>query len=512
MSEKINLLKTIEQDVQWLTPEQQKKANDILELLKKRKLEKLQVNIETRQKILDILKEDTFSEEISFELIEWIISWEISSDYLENLPQESSDKVWEDLYKELERQWWDQAYIFAKMLSLWYIPKFHDTKYQKEFFWNKIKWVWNNSKYLILWWPLTNWTINTPFIETQEKVRNYFSQLFIWEEHQLRILLNSIKWVETTWDRAIIADRLEKLNNLKVAIESWDRNNIMNAAIEYSKISEFTWKIWDLINKFWLNSRSKKTKMSTVDSEIKNTTIEIEKIDTQINDIKKRAEEKLKELNDIASKNPEKVPELRSEIERIVWEMNKQIADLEWKWVTKLQKLNPKDLELLAVNSKWTNRMIQANWWIDRILSWKTWWIIWVWAIILLAKWVYDWTSKDGFSSETALNITDIWLWMIPIAWWIYDIWMAIKWTDLNWKEMQSSERLMRAWFWIIWLVPLVWTAIKWVAAWAKTTQKATKLTQTWELITQVWLITWKIAWVWALWYWWISTVTYLLP
>lgn len=772
MAEKISsLIQSVEKDTSS-TPEQKEKAKEVLKILTKKNKNNLQINTEAREETLQILKEITLDSKISVEIIEWnLIPWEITEEKVANLPQDSADKVWEDLYEEFERQWWDKAYIFAKMLSLWYIPKFHDMKYQKEFSGQKVKWIWNNSRYFAMWWILTNWTVNTPFIEAQEKTRTYFAQLFIWEESQLRVLLKSVKWADTIWDRTIINERLKKLTNLKTAIESWSRATIKTASVEYANISESTGKIWDLFKKYWvywkvkteLNSQkqikekaeretlekenevrkkeisdkldekieaqekeiemlknqdinqekklkkelrdleSDKTKFSNekvdlendkiritsekseaqrkydntvrdintelkaktpntwvianletektkldweisrltqeiqaketeisrksteirskesditkkqvsiddfepsntkkikdteamkkiytdlqaaheswdykkakllleqyerkhgnpleleawknhetfmsndqktkikkdvksawgrrtpwewkkvmkkevswaIDSEIKSITSEIQKIDDEITKIKSNAEKKLKELNNVASKDPKKVPELRTEIEKLTWEMNQQITDLEWKWVTKLQKLNPDDLKLLATNSKWTQRMINANGWIDKLLSWKTWIIVWVWAIILLTKWVYDGTSKDGFSKESALNVTDIWIGMIPIAGWIYDIWMSIKWTDLNGKEMQNSERWMRFWFWVVWLVPLVWTAVKWASTWVKATNAASKLAQSWELITNTWLVTWKIAWVWALWYGGITTVTYTLP
>ena len=250
-----------------------------------------------------------------------------------------------------------------------------------------------------------------------------------------------------------------------------------------------------------------KTTSNAIDKEINSITAEVQKTEIEINKIKQKAEKQLQELDKVAKQNPSKVPELRKEFEKTVEWYNAQIAELEKRWVESLKKLKPDELKLLSTKSKWTEKMINANWWIDKIMSWKIWKWVWFLWIISLGHWIYSWVKETWFSSETKNNIGDMFFWMIPIVWGAYDLWRAYEWTDLNWKAMNSDERWTRFWFWVVWLVPLAWTVVKWSSTVVKTTETATKLAQKWELITEVWHLTWKVAWIWALWRWGISTI-----
>jgi hypothetical protein len=172
-------------------------------------------------------------------------------------------------------------------------------------------------------------------------------------------------------------------------------------------------------------------------------------------------------------------------------------------------------LKWVAQDSKLLTWIANANKWLDKLSSGVTWKVMWVWAIMLVWAWVKGAFDKDWFSQETALNVADIWFWMIPVAWWVYDLYRAYQWTDLNWKTMSSEERLMRTWFWIVWLVPGLWTAVKWAGRtgkMVKTAEWTSKIMKTGDVIIEWWHLTWKVMSLSALWYSAVSTTTYLLP
>lgn len=789
MAEKIiDLCKSVEND--WSSNETQKeKAKNVCTILTQKNKAWLQINANARNDILAILKEVTLDAGLSAEMIEANLS-SATSEPATVAPVKKDTSilsyVWlwwekepkkaEEVYHELRNQGWTDVYIFAKILSLWYIPKFHEMKYEKSFSWHKFNYLQNNLRFFAMWWAITNGTVNEPIIKWQQAMRDWFMKIAISEEAELKMILNSVvktwtpwvldaTWTMKIWDRTKLNQRLQALTDLKTAINTWDVNGMKTASKDYADISEKTgsikklfkdhwidktvksqltqkqaeaqekvkkqaeetfekekWKIlaefdrqikaeqttidwhkdpsalqqdldhlkeekanleaerqihldekakldadhtrksaqlgskwlsptqitaiewqlsrieWQIQTEFdeakrikWLIdgkdsqirqkvidirdlSKTNKTQIETAtekkefleklrtateswdhkeakkllqDYEYKNSSVpfklkpwvdyetfmktdhvgviksktsnwampkqwtawatwytispeqqkykqerrdvrtkamdtalskesdritkEIAVIEKEIDTIKKEAEKQLQDLEKIAKQDPKKVPELKAWFEKTVEKMNTQIAELEKRWVDWLKKLNPEDLKLVSTKSKRTADMVKTNWWVDWKMSWIWWKIFWVAWITMLAHWAYSWVQDTWFTSETLRNAADIWIWMIPIAWWAYDIWRAFDWEDLNWKEMTTSERWTRFGFWVVWLVPVAWTIVKWSATWVKSTAIATKLAQNWELITEAWHLTGKVVWIWALWFGWLSTATYLL-
>lgn len=243
---------------------------------------------------------------------------------------------------------------------------------------------------------------------------------------------------------------------------------------------------------------------------------EVKKIEDEINRIREEAEKQAKKLDKIAKEHPEKIPELKAEIEKTVWDYNTQIIALEKAWVDNLQQLSLEDLKKLETKSPWTKKIIKANEWIDGFLwktAWGAWWkIIWVMSMILLWKGVWDWASETWvFTKETLLNVTDIWIWIIPVVWGAYDLWRWWEWTDLNWVEMTESEKRARLGFWVLWLIPVVWTAVKWSSTFTKSVNIVIKTSRITEAVVQWWNLAWKVVSLWYLWYGWLSTAYYAL-
>lgn len=811
MSEKISdLIQKIEKDSSS-TQEQKEKARKVLELLNARNKWSLIVSAGSRQAILWLLTETTLDANISAEAIwdnlsqGWLSPW--ASGNLDLWSQDATDdwswemENWDDeidmeaenFAEQLSRQWWDDVYVIAKMISLGYMPTLHSMSHTKTSY-NPIKWVWANKWYFIAGGFLTNWKINWKSAQLQKKLVDGCLSFFNWPKEEIKILLNSIKANDTSWDRTKLEQRSDCLERLEEAIKKWSVADIKSISKEYSDISEKTWKISDLYKKhnlkrtvkterdrLWqvayeaeekkikadrkaiideidrLVAENDKNKQNSVDTEdwvrnkntqdldilvdqrtkleddlrkaekhrktlleqkskydkdqrqivddlnrelskkgwwdpvkIKNyedekirlaweinkidkridskdsqitriedsistkqiditkqeriirdykpsntaeiaeydykkwfledlkssvdvwdhkktadllkqfkrktwsdfkfdtsklilpssvakpvvpwsppppppgpndpdkfivtdqkevldkarkswrwtskdlsdsldreatkitkvereqAKAEIERIEKEIDRLKKEADKKLNDLNKIASKNPDKVKDLRAEAEKLVWDYNIQVAALEKAWVENLRKLDLDDIKLLSVKSKWTNRIIEWNGWIDKHgLNWPIWKVLWIAAIALFAKWWYDAIGETWlFTKETFNNVADIWIWLIPVVWWLYDIWMAFKWSDLNGVEMSTSERWTRAWLWVVWLIPMVWSIVKWSATTAKvakTTERALNVSRIWETIVHWWQLTWKVASIWYLFAGWWSTVTYAL-
>ena len=80
------------------------------------------------------------------------------------------------------------------------------------------------------------------------------------------------------------------------------------------------------------------------------------------------------------------------------------------------------------------------------------------------------WNKKDW--KKIGGEAADFWLWMIPVAGWVYDMGMAFRWKDLNWREMWTAERWIRWWVGLgTWVLDVFtfwmwWTAIRWILKW----------------------------------------------
>jgi len=146
-----------------------------------------------------------------------------------------------------------------------------------------------------------------------------------------------------------------------------------------------------------------------------------------------------------------------------------------------LKKFNLADWatkQKMVGNNSFLAEIVAKNWWIEkrkipgfgkagRIVS------VGVHAVMLW--WIGSgdnalWHQKS--TGEIATDVADFGLWMIPVAWWLYDIGMAFRGKDLNGREMGTWERWVRWWVWLVtWVLDvftfgLWWTAIRWVVKW----------------------------------------------
>lgn len=108
------------------------------------------------------------------------------------------------------------------------------------------------------------------------------------------------------------------------------------------------------------------------------------------------------------------------------------------------------------------------------------------------------WNKKDR--KKIGGEAADFWLWMIPIAGWVYDMGMALRWKDLNWREMWTAERWIRwwvgLWTWVLDVFTFwMWgTAVRWLLKWwTKVVLKAgsKKLATEWVEVVSESVIKW---------------------
>jgi hypothetical protein len=140
----------------------------------------------------------------------------------------------------------------------------------------------------------------------------------------------------------------------------------------------------------------------------------------------------------------------------------------------------------MVADNPFLDAIIKKNWWLDKrkIPKFgKAWRIISVGVHAVMLWWIGSgdnalWHEKS--TGEVATDVADFGLWMIPVAWWVYDIGMAFRGVDLNGREMETWERWTRWWVWLVTWVLDVFTlglwgtairaAVKW---WTKLAVKA---------------------------------------
>jgi hypothetical protein len=102
-----------------------------------------------------------------------------------------------------------------------------------------------------------------------------------------------------------------------------------------------------------------------------------------------------------------------------------------------------------------------------------------------ISEMVHKWLSK-----ENAKDIWDLAVWLIPVVWWINDLYIAASGKDWNNRDLTKKERYIRTWFGIVWLIPWGWLLLKW---WAKLVKWAAWVRAI--KAADVWLESFKLAW-----------------
>lgn len=218
---------------------------------------------------------------------------------------------------------------------------------------------------------------------------------------------------------------------------SWDILKTQNPLL--------TWGIAD-----WLEDR------------ITETRERITQIEAKITALQNQAIEEIKQIwNDPNLKNYswdalKKLLEQKEQTAlQIVEKYNLQIESLNQDWINTLNKLDFNTINNLSSESNFVSSIRKANesldkWFSNKYVWWGMLWVLWASAV--------NWRINSESQEKALRQLGDLWTSMVPIAWWIYDIWVAIDGKiPYTWEELSFWDRLMRGWFWVIWLIPVAW-------------------------------------------------------
>lgn len=162
---------------------------------------------------------------------------------------------------------------------------------------------------------------------------------------------------------------------------------------------------------------------------------------------------------------------------------NEDIAKHEKHILQLFNKASRKEKQLLCKNSL-IKKIVDANGWIEsRRILWGKARMISIGIHAVTLWWI--WSNKDINGNkkswkDIAIDAADFGASMIPVAWWAYDVYRAIRWTDLAWNNLSTTERRVRGWIWLV-SIPLDiisfwawWSLLKWwVKWWSKVLLKA---------------------------------------
>ena len=190
-------------------------------------------------------------------------------------------------------------------------------------------------------------------------------------------------------------------------------------------------------------------------------------------------------------------------LEKLIASNNEIIMKAEETLMKQFNKASWAKKQLLYASDDVVKNIVNANWWLEkwRIPAFgRTWRIVSIWIHAVMLWWIgsgkdEDWKEKDWWTIWW--EAADFGLGMIPVAWWLYDIWMAFRGKDLNGRQMWTGERWIRwavwLWTWVLDVFTLwLWgtairAGIKW---WAKVALKVwTKAVakEVWEKVITKW-------------------------
>ncbi len=312
---------------------------------------------------------------------------------------------------------------------------------------------------------------------------------------------DSMRWLKYRWK---IEKLVEDIANKKISLEqarSIYKNPKVRGVINQTKSFD------DLID-----SEFKKT-VAQLDSELKAGKTILSKTN-KIEILNKNVDVLAKEIETSTHHVSAETKKIFSTFEREVMEAAKKANIKKWTpaytalskkiWASANYGKNPKLLNLIAehntsIAKNETNIMklfnkssrsekqklysnpviksiVDTNGWLEK---WKLpggkWRMISIGLHAVMLWWMWAQDNTDGTKKtlkETSLDVADFGISMVPVAWGVYDMGVAIEWTDLNGNELSTGERRIR---WTIWWVSVVldcfsfgtwWALLKWAVKW----------------------------------------------
>lgn len=187
----------------------------------------------------------------------------------------------------------------------------------------------------------------------------------------------------------------------------------------------------------------------------------------------------------------------------IMWEvaaLDQKMADLNtkfWKtssssikWINDLvEKHHIKPEEKIWVKENFFKSLEKVGYTINSIpwaWIWRLWFRVWF-------TWIVAWTLADErarWDENFKDDLTEVWLWLLPITSEILDFKAAFSWYDMAWRDLTTKDRWIRAWFWVVWTVADLATVISfWQSEWLRVRLAWAKWT------TKIAELAWKIWW-----------------
>ncbi len=411
-------------------------------------------------------------------------------------------------------EWMDDLTYLSRLLNMWYIvsdvkpPELNNWFWQKSIFWKTFYTInpfWLTSdiiKYISKWtfWAYTWWTIPLQ--------NNVLELLWSWLDKwawKFSTAMNSL--IDLEWHKIKI-DLQNQINKLNIeARNSWIYSGEIKAKVDI--LQEQIIKIDNFIklsNNKWIN---RLIRLNIAKEKIEWNLEKLNNIQTQINQTEEKFKQDLKDFEkEVKStkrseiKKSEVEDRLDAKLRGLVEKYNTDITKLNTDYSLSLSSLTIEEqTKIVSTSNTAWSKLASLNWWVNNFLdklnnSKITWSTKTAFITIWVASLIYNWSWwikemwEQGFSEENKNNAIDMGVSFIPIVWWVYDLWIAYNWVDLNWKTLSEQERIIRRAFWVVWLIPWVWFIVKW--AW-----KASL----WNIITKTWIVSWAALMSWVLGY-----------
>lgn len=311
------------------------------------------------------------------------------------------------------------------------------------------------------------------WIKSDRFVGEKFRKLGFWTDllHNQRKLLEHNPWVRNNlwpygpqnakkydlliknWNKkeVLIARRrwfsAEKLDKLFLKLES---ETTSKAASKLNRAGKKLNKLWEEVND--LSTRITKHR-TEIERAAKGITTEFEK-----ELLEEAAKKNLKKWTKAYDKLSKKIRESSSYWPKLEWILAKNndvIIKAEEELMKQFNKASWKGKQKLVESNQIIKNIVEKNWWLKKRklpAVWRYWRLISVGVHAVMIGRV--WSSKDEHWNQK--NWSTVWgeaadfgLWMIPVAWGVYDIGMAFRGKDLNGRQMWAGER------WVRWLVGL---------------------------------------------------------
>lgn len=360
---------------------------------------------------------------------EQIIDAQEQNLYDEDLPDVPEDLTAEQQQQSAEatqeanelRKWWlDELYILMRMYQRWFLPTKTFGFYPIDAFFNKQ-------------FDATVW-LRKKLIPASRR----------------RLLITQAKELTRMADPDY-QKRFDMLAQMDADIKNGSITSIDDLHKKYGKQIEtdISWKV----------RKSKKIQrvQKNIDASVDRYTINEKHIIELEAGMKKTKEASLKKLKEIdtqakQTKDPKVRKKLFADLQKYTDEYNAKAIEYQKATWQVMSTMSEADIMRVENKSILVKGLLKSSWGATKFVekaSAKTGKIaLWLAVFWLIAKWSWDIMDQWVISKETGLDVVDLGAWMVPFAWGVYDVTQAIRWKDLNGRELSTKDRLIRWWVW----------------------------------------------------------------